>query len=358
MPWRSRADGRGTDVRGAAAVFVLGTLLLMLVDAFVRDEPRPRGDEQIYELMARHPFGPHTFPFAYRVAVPLVVHVSPLSHTASFSLLAWLCSGGAAAFTYLIMRELGLRALPAGALAVALAVSPPLLVASLREGRNPDPSTALVLAAGVWLIMRRRYVWLAVVLLLGALVRESTLFLAPAAYAFWAERWWDPDALRRAVLVSAPMVAGYVALRIGIPTVGREQVPGYGGGAIGGRIDVIREGLGGPLKQLRRIFLAFGPLWLLLPAALAWSGWARRGLVLLAGALVSMTFALDWGRMAFLAAPLLYGAAAVVLVRRPRLAVPVVASWLAICAVYAVYMDRSGVQHGIIENALPRYPVR
>src|SRR4051794_23754847 len=154
--------------------------------------------------MARHPFEAHTFPFAYRIAVPLLVHVSPLSHTASFSLLAWLCSGGAAAFTYLIARDLGLRPLPAGALAVSLAVSPTLLIASLRQGRNPDPSTALVLSAGVWLIMRRRYGWLALVLLVGALVRESTLFLAPTAYAYWAERWWDPRALRRALLVSAP----------------------------------------------------------------------------------------------------------------------------------------------------------
>ena len=42
----------------------------------------------IYERMAQHPFEAHTFVFAYRVAVPWLVHVLPFGHTVSFSAIA------------------------------------------------------------------------------------------------------------------------------------------------------------------------------------------------------------------------------------------------------------------------------
>ena len=59
------------------------------------------------------------------------------------------------------------------------------------------------------------------------------MFLIPLAYAIWAERLIDVDALRRVAIVSAPAIAIYLALRLGIPTVGREQVAGYGGSLFG-----------------------------------------------------------------------------------------------------------------------------
>jgi hypothetical protein len=71
-----------------------------------------------------------------------------------------------------------------------------------------------------------------------------------------------------------------------------------------------------------------------------------------------MTFALDWGRMIFLSAPAFYPAGAFTLTQRPRWRA---ATWIAFAALtlgYAIYMDRHGVQHGIVENPSPPYPVR
>src|ERR671917_728311 len=96
---RSAAELEGVLVGAAALV------ALLLMDAYVRDSPEPANDELIYELMAREPFDPHTFPFAYRVAVPTVVHVLPFSHETSFSVLAWLFSAGCAALAYLLLRR-------------------------------------------------------------------------------------------------------------------------------------------------------------------------------------------------------------------------------------------------------------
>ena len=93
--------------RTAVVVGLLGAFALAVLGVLVRHEPVPRGDDRIYEEMARDPFGTHTFPFGYRIGLPLLVHVLPFGSTTGFLLLAWLAAGGAAAFAYLLMSELG-----------------------------------------------------------------------------------------------------------------------------------------------------------------------------------------------------------------------------------------------------------
>ena len=67
--------------------------------------------------------------------------------------------------------------------------------------------------------------------------------------------------------------------------------------------------------------------------------------------LVSMTFALDWGRMALLSAPVFYPAGVYVLERRPGLQRPTIAAFAVLILIYAIYMAHSGVRTGILELA-------
>ena len=353
----ARAPASRRARRLALAIGAAGAIALVLLDALVRDEPAPRGDDLIYERMASDPFAPHTFVFAYRVAVPWVVHVLPFGHTFSFSLIAWLCSGAAAAVLFLLLERLGISRRVSVPLAFVLVLSPPLLVASLRQGRNPDPLTVLVMLAGALFIVERRPRALAVTMLIGALNRESALFLGPLAYAVWAERLWDRKALTTMLLAAAPALAAFVTLRLAIPTVGRELVPGYGASPIGGRIEVLRDGLRVWDIEARRLLSVYGPLWLLAPLALRDFAFARRGLVLCALCVVAMTFALDWGRVAFLAAPVVYAAAAWTLDRRPRLLAPTLAACAVLVFGYAAYMQITGVDN-IIRTSPPPYPVQ
>ena len=339
------------------AIGAAGCAALLGLDAFVRDEPTPRGDDLIYERMADEPLEPHTFVFAYRIAVPWFVHVLPLDHTLSFSIIAWLCSAAAGAVLFLLLEELGISRRVSVPLALLPAVSPPLFVASLRQGRNPDLLTALVMVSGALFIVRRQPRALAATMLVGALNRESAVFLAPLAYALWAQQPWDRAALMRTVAVAAPALAAFVALRLAIPTVGREMVPGYGASLIGGRLEVLEAAGGGLEVQGRRLASIYGPLWLLAPLAIGRFQFARRGVVLAPLCAVAMTFALDWGRIAFIAAPVVYGAAAWTLDRRPRLLVPTLLIFTALVLGYAAYMQISGVDN-IIDTGPPPYPVR
>lgn len=356
MPGLARV--RFDDRRAAIAVGVCGAAALALLSALVRREPSPRGDDLIYERVAQHPFGVHTFPFGFRFGLPLLVHVLPFDHTTSFLLLAWLAAGGAGALAYLLMRELRVARAPAAALALLMCVSPPFLLVAIRDGRNTDIATVFFMMAATYLALRRRYFALAATLALGVLVREAVLFIIPFAYALWATRALDRRAALRTLAVAAPALAAYIAVRVGISTVGEAQVPGYGGALVGQRFTVLKLGLQTPLREARRMFTVYGPLWLIAPLALLDMRFARRGLVLVGASVVAMSFALDWGRMILLAAPVFYPAAGHVLERHRRWRFPVLAALALLALGYAIYMDHSGVQSGIIGNPPPPYPVQ
>jgi hypothetical protein len=340
------------------AVGLASLLVLLLMDAYVRDSPEPAGDELIYERMARDPFDPHTFPFAYRVGVPTLVHVLPFSHELSFTALAWLFSAGCGTLAYVLLRRFEVGKPLAAGIGLSLAVCPTLFVVSIRQGASVDPESVFVMFAGALAIVDRRPAAFAAILLVGVFVRESTLFLIPFAYAVWADRLWDGAAVRRVLALSLPAVVAYAVLRLAIPTVARAQVLGYDS-LLGGRIGVLRAAAEDPQYPLRRVALAFGPLWLAAPFALRDLTFARRGLVLIACCLVSMTFALDWGRIILLAAPVVLVAAGWVLKDRPRLAAAAVCAFLALDFGYALYMeDFGGAQDGIIAAPPPPYEVR
>jgi hypothetical protein len=344
--------------RQAVGVGLIGALALGVMSELSRRETVPRGDDEIYQRMAQHPFAVHTFPFAYRIGLPWLVHVLPFSYTASFELLAWLAAGGAAGFAFVLMSRLDTpRGLAAG-LALALALSPPMLIVALREGRNTDAVTILFMMAATLFLVEGRLRAFTAALVVGVLFREAVLFVIPLAYAVWATRAWDASAAKRAALAGAPALLAFLVLHLAIPTVGRDAVPGYRGSLIGERVSVLEAGVHSLLTEARRMFSAYGPLWLAAPLALASSRFARRGLVLVACCVVSMTFALDWGRMIFLSAPVFYPAGAHTLRRHPRWRIPALLAFAALILGYAIYMDRSGVQHGIIDNPPPPYPVR
>lgn len=342
----------------AAVVALVALPLLLLLDAHVRDSPTPRNDELIYELMAQKPFAAHTFPFAHRVAVPSLVHVLPFDHTLSFSLLAWLSSAACGGLAYVLMRRFSIHELLAAGLGVGLALSPVLLVVSVRQGRNVDPESIVVMLAGAIAIVDRRPVVFGAIVFVGAFVREASLFLIPLAYAVWASRLWDTVAARQVAAASFPGVLGYAALRLSVPSLYREQVVGYDS-LLGGRVTVLRKSFANIEVPLRRMAFAFGPLWLFAPFALRDMPFVRRGLVLVGCCVISMTFALDWGRIIFLAAPVIVVAAAWVLNSRPRLALVAVVALLAFDAAYVVYLeDFGGAQNGIIDTGRTSYGIR
>jgi hypothetical protein len=354
------APGRGR-LAPALAVGALCLAVVLVLNALLVHQVGVSGDEPYYARMANHPGGPHNFPYAFRVGVPYLVHILPFSHAFSWRLVAYLATAVAAAALFALLRDFDVGPRLATGLAVGFSVSPPLLVVFLRNGISVDPASVMVITLGCLFIVRRRLLALAVTLLIGTTVHESCLFLIPLAYAVWAQRLIDLRALRDLCRVALVPVALYVYLRSSIVAVGEAYQPGYVGPFFTERADVVKLALGsgGWRRELRRLALDYGPLWLAAPFALPRLPFARRGLVLVALCVGSMTFALDWGRAAFFAAPVIYVAAGWVLRDRRRLALLAVLALLAMDGGYAVYMQVHGVRHGLDTTAPPdRGPVR
>ncbi len=358
---RVASEPRGTRVDTAPRFpswIVVGLACLAvagLADAVLKHERGITGDEPFYVRMAAHPGGPHSFPYAYRIAVPWLVSVLPSSEVVSFQMLALLGIAAGGAALYVLMRDFDISTGLAAALAVGFAVSPNLLVVLLRHGRSIDPASILVMVLGCLFIVRRRKLALAVTILIGVAVKETSLFLIPLAYAVWAERLVDRRALREVALIAAAPIAGYIVLHATISAVGDQYTPGYGGSFLQARIDVFRQVFTG--TELRRLVYALGPLWLLAPFALRGVRFARRGLVLVALCVISMSVSFDAGRIIFLAAPVFYVAAATVVEHRRRLAVAMIVALFALDIGYGAYMQVHGVAHGLDTTVSSRIPV-
>jgi hypothetical protein len=352
------APRRRHRVAGALPpVWRVGALCLVLVavvDVLLLHQRGLSGDEPYYERMAAHPAGPHNFPYAFRIGVPYLVHVLPFSHAFSWQLLAVLAEAGAATALFALLREFEVDDRLATWLAVGFVLSPPLLAVLLRNGRNVDAAASLVIALGTLFIVTRRRAALAVTLLAGTTIHESCLFLIPLAYAVWAQRPIDRRALRDLALVAGLPVVVYLYLRSSIVAVGQIYQPGYTGPFLSERWAMLRDALhnGGWHGELRRLAIDYGPLWLIAPLALRRLSFARRGLALVACCAASITFAFDWGRALFFAAPVFYVSAAFVLKDRRRLALAAVLALLALDVGYGVYMQVHGVRHGL-ENFGP-----
>jgi hypothetical protein len=346
---------RGLRFPPAAVVGLVCLAAAGLADAVLKHEHGISGDEPFYVRMATHPGAQHSFPYAYRIAVPWLVHILPFSQVVSFQLQALLLVAASGAALYLLVREFDIATWLAGTLAVGFAVSPILLVALLRHGRNIDPATILVMIVGCLFIVRRKKLALAITVLIGVAVKETSLFLIPFAYAVWAEKPIDRNALRDVALVAIAPVAGFLALRLSISAIGAQYTPAFTGSFLHVRLEVLRQAFSG--TEPRRLAYTYGPLWIATPFGLLSSSFARRSLVLVVICVLAMTVSYDSPRIIFLAAPVFYVAAALAVRCRRHLAIAMVAALFAMDVGYAVYMQVHGVQHGLDANAGSPIPI-
>jgi hypothetical protein len=329
----------------AAGAGLLCLLIVSLVDLGLTHEHGLSGDEPFYVRMATHPGGPHTFPYAYRVVLPWLVHVVPVGQATAFRCLAWLAIAASGAVLYMLLEHFAVGPRLAAALCVGFVLSPTLLVALLRGGRSVDPLSTLAMMLGCLFVVRRARLALAVTLFVAIGVKETTVLLVPLAYAVWAARPFDRAALRDTALVAlAPLVA-LLLLRAGVTAVGSGYTPQYSGSFLHTRWGVLREALS--LVELRRLAYTFGPLWIAAAFALRSERFARRGLVLVGCCALSLTVSFDTGRVMFIAAPVVVVAAALAVRPHRRAALALVLTLLAMDAGYAVYMEAYGIHHGL-----------
>lgn len=207
----------------AVASLVTGAALLVLFLDTTRLTPelplfRQPLDHQKYIAMASgDSFSMRIAPFCWRVLNPLLVKLLPFGVQAGFTVTNIAGLWVAGVLMFLVLRSL--------AFSFRLSLLGPLLFASMPFAMKFNlfnfwltDALAFAFIAGAFLALVSGHdlVFMAV-MAVGALAKESVLFVAPLYYTFRATRVIDPAAMRRALLLATPALLGIAAIRTAIP---------------------------------------------------------------------------------------------------------------------------------------------
>jgi hypothetical protein len=195
------------------AVAWLAVALLPL-PGVIRADRAPGLDAHIYVAMAEAPSVFTMPPYGYRLGVPWLAHVLPLSLETNFFLLTCLGLLVALVLGYVLFRELGYSH-GLALLGLSFVAAAPEVSVYLKNHFLVDPlALALIVAVLVAIEKRVSAGPTALLLLIASLFKETAFFAVPVLYLRLAgTRLVDRQAVWWTILISAPAVIAAFTLR-------------------------------------------------------------------------------------------------------------------------------------------------
>ena len=212
----------------------LGVSLVPLAALPRTVDDAPGLDAHIYIAMSEAPSVFTMPPFGYRIGVPLLVHWLPLSTEAAFFFVTSASLLACFVLAYLFLRELGFEH-GMSLLGASFVAAAPEVSRYLQNYFLVDPA-ALAFVTAFLLGVERKWSLgrLALLLLLGCLVKENVLIVTTVLYLTRSERrLFDRRAAAQTLLVAAPALAAMLLLRfhwggtaaVGFPYLSPWSVP-------------------------------------------------------------------------------------------------------------------------------------
>jgi hypothetical protein len=247
-----------------------------------------RGDSNAYIEMVEGHWRTMRVPFRYRIFVPWLAHLLPMSPVNALRLITYV---GLYGFYVIVLATC--RTLALGQIASLVGLFSVFTAWwHLYQYNNPfliDGFVLFILSATVFALLHDKFGWFVVLLMVGLLARETFIVIAPA--------WFLLRSRRRGTFAAACALAALVAPRL--------VLSGSATSAATGSMKLFEANnpLHRPLTYLVAVFAAWGFLWLLLPVgALLWPPHHARTLqiclaLVLTGAIASSLIASDTGRL-------------------------------------------------------------
>lgn len=305
--WPNAAATGRTPQRAIVAnwlplVLGLGALALMFAVMHWVYPQRPFSyDELRYSAMASH-LPVREYPYDYRVLIPWLVSVLPVPHAAGFAVITFLSLAATLWCLHLYLQADGLS--PGYVLfALLLFATGYGVTFNLYHDRLIDPAAIACLSGGLVLMQRQKTAWFSLLLTIGVLCKESTLFLIPV-YG-----WQTLSSRRfswRQGLVVAPALVVFFGVR-GLGLFG-QHTSNYTWQQITQVFSYQTANYGSVgYALLVAIAASFGSLWL--AAGLGWSRSSQTTRVyslFLIFVAIQLVLGGDWIRMLTVAAPVLF----------------------------------------------------
>ena len=261
-----RPPTRAASVRELTLVAGLSLLALLLSYAFLTERAGLfKDDTRHYALMAEDPAYLARLPYAFRVLVPLLVHLLPFGVEAGFTLVTLASLWLSALVLYAFLRRLGLSGQASvGGLLLFLFSG-----ATIRLLTTPlyiDAPLYLTELLAFYALLTRREALFGATLLVGVLNRETALLLAPV----YLLEQRAAGRLGRQDLPRVALVLGLPFLALALLVVGKLALAGafqQGFGALRPLPRTFYQNVPS-FQDLSDIYTLFGAGWLLAAAGL------------------------------------------------------------------------------------------
>jgi len=205
---------------------VVGLCFLITLSLRLRTETMHPGgpfwdmpaDHHKYMYLAEHPLGSfHIQPTCWRIGVPMLAKAMPFSTWRNFDILtiAFLTLSGLMVYLWLAAIPLDPgKALLGVLMFYSLGGASKLIAGAVV---SPDAASYFFILLALYAIYRGNDVLFAAALALGVLTKETVLLIGPLYYTLRTPTWWDRKRLLRTVLVCAPCICVFAAVRLLIP---------------------------------------------------------------------------------------------------------------------------------------------
>ena len=205
---------------------VVGLCFLITLSLRLRTETMHPGgpfwdmpaDHHKYMYLAEHPLGSfHIQPTCWRIGVPMLAKAMPFSTWRNFDILtiAFLTLSGLMVYLWLTAIPLDPgKALLGVLMFYSLGGASKLIAGAVV---SPDAASYFFILLALYAIYRGNDVLFAAALALGVLTKETVLLIGPLYYTLRTPTWWDRKRLLRTVLVCAPCICVFAAVRLLIP---------------------------------------------------------------------------------------------------------------------------------------------
>ncbi len=159
----------------------------------------------------------HVAPFGWRVAVPFLASLLPTALPIAFLVLSLIGAIGTGVVLYELIRAFGFSGFMPW-LGILLYLALPKLYYLVFDFWLPDGLSYLVITLSILLIVRKQDIAFALLVAIGALVKESCLFVLPLFYSLNAVKIIDWKCAKKTIAVSLPAIFVTVFIRILIPS--------------------------------------------------------------------------------------------------------------------------------------------
>lgn len=176
-------------------------------------------DHHKYIWMANHNLGFHIAPFCWRIFVPFLASILPFELLINFKLI-----------TLISVTLTGFLVYKIGSLIFAdkiLSLSIMLAYFSISWATKfviydfwlPDAFAILLMTAGIYSILKKNDFVFLILMVIGALTKESVLFVLPLFYSLRAKEFFDYQIFKRTILISIIPLLTLFIVRLSIPAL-------------------------------------------------------------------------------------------------------------------------------------------